>query len=94
MSTLDHLTQGRVGWNIVTSYLDSGARNMGLESQVRHDDRYEIADEYLEVLYKLWEGSWQDDAVLRSASGARTSRRPTLRPCSSAPRPLRSSVLR
>jgi FMN-dependent oxidoreductase (nitrilotriacetate monooxygenase family) len=69
MSTLDHLTQGRVGWNIVTSYLDSGARNMGLESQVRHDERYEIADEYLEVLYKLWEGSWQDDAVLRSAGG-------------------------
>jgi long-chain alkane monooxygenase len=65
MSTLDHLTDGRVGWNIVTSYLDSGARNIGLDAQIRHDERYEIADEYLEVLYKLWEGSWEDDAVVR-----------------------------
>ena len=65
MSTLDHLTGGRVGWNIVTSYLDSGARNIGLNSQVPHDERYEIAHEYMDVLYKLWEGSWQDDAVLR-----------------------------
>ncbi|CAM2153868.1 Dimethyl-sulfide monooxygenase [Pararobbsia alpina] len=65
MSTLDHLTRGRAGWNIVTSYLNSGARNLGQASQVQHDDRYEIADEYLEVLYKLWEGSWEDDAVVR-----------------------------
>jgi FMN-dependent oxidoreductase (nitrilotriacetate monooxygenase family) len=65
MSTLDHLTKGRVGWNIVTSYLESGARNIGLDSQVRHDNRYDIADEYMEVLYKLWEGSWEDDAVVQ-----------------------------
>ena len=64
MSTLDHLTKGRIGWNIVTSYLESGARNLGLEGQVRHDNRYDIADEYMEVLYKLWEGSWEDDAVV------------------------------
>jgi FMN-dependent oxidoreductase (nitrilotriacetate monooxygenase family) len=65
LSTLDHLTKGRAGWNIVTSYLDSGARNIGLSGQAAHDDRYEVADEYLEVCYKLWEGSWSDDAVLR-----------------------------
>jgi long-chain alkane monooxygenase len=64
MSTLDHLTGGRIGWNIVTSYLASGARNMGLDSIVAHDTRYDIADEYLEVTYKLWEGSWEDDAVV------------------------------
>ena len=64
MSTLDHITKGRVGWNIVTSYLNSGALNVGLDAQVRHDHRYEIADEYLEVVYKLWEGSWEDDAVV------------------------------
>lgn len=70
MSTLDHLTGGRVGWNIVTSYLDSGARNLGQARQAGHDDRYDVADEYLEVVYKLWEGSWADDAVLRDrASG-------------------------
>ena len=64
MSTLDHLTKGRAGWNIVTSYLESGSRNLGLKTQVSHDNRYDIADEYLEVLYKLWEGSWEQDAVL------------------------------
>jgi len=67
MSTLDHLTKGRVGWNVVTGYLPSAARNMGNQDQLEHDDRYDHADEYLEVLYKLWEGSWQDDAVERNA---------------------------
>ena len=65
LSTLDHLTGGRAGWNIVTSYLDSGARNIGLGGQAAHDDRYDVADEYLEVCYKLWEGSWEEGAVLR-----------------------------
>jgi FMN-dependent oxidoreductase (nitrilotriacetate monooxygenase family) len=64
MSTLDHLSRGRVGWNIVTGYLDSAAKAMGLNEQVEHDRRYDQADEYLEVLYKLWEGSWEDGAVI------------------------------
>lgn len=64
MSTLDHLSRGRVGWNIVTGYLDSAARAMGRSEQAAHDRRYDQADEYLEVLYKLWEGSWADDAVI------------------------------
>src|SRR6201994_1748828 len=73
LSTLDHLTKGRAGWNIVTSYLDSGAKNIGLGGQSAHDDRYDVADEYMEVCYKLWEGSWEDDAVLRDrASGVFT----------------------
>ena len=65
LSTLDHLSGGRVGWNIVTGYLDSAAKAMGLTEQVEHDRRYDQADEYLEVLYKLWEGSWEDDAVVQ-----------------------------
>ncbi|MFK7048097.1 LLM class flavin-dependent oxidoreductase [Acinetobacter baumannii] len=65
ISTLVHLTKGRVGWNIVTSYLESGSKNLGLKTQVNHDNRYDIADEYLEVLYKLWEGSWEEGSVLR-----------------------------
>ncbi|MGX8099324.1 LLM class flavin-dependent oxidoreductase [Acinetobacter baumannii] len=65
ISTLDYLTKGRVGWNIVTSYLESGSKNLGLKTQVNHDNRYDIADEYLEVLYKLWEGSWEEGSVLR-----------------------------
>lgn len=64
LSTLDHLSNGRVGWNIVTGYLDSAARAMGLAQQPEHDRRYDQADEYLQVLYKLLEGSWDDDAVI------------------------------
>jgi long-chain alkane monooxygenase len=65
LSTADHHTKGRVGWNIVTSYLESGARNLGQVGLKRHDNRYEVAAEYVEVLYKLFEGSWEDGAVLR-----------------------------
>ena len=64
-STLDHLTKGRIAWNIVSSYLDSAAKNLGLQQQIPHDDRYEMAEEFLEVCYKLWEQSWEDDAVKR-----------------------------
>jgi len=65
LSTLDHHTKGRVGWNIVTSYLESGAKNISQEGLRHHDNRYEVADEYLEVIYKLLEGSWEKDAVVR-----------------------------
>ncbi len=65
MSTLDHLTKGRVAWNVVTSYLPNAARNFGLEDEIDHDHRYVIADEYMDVCYKLWEGSWDDDAVVQ-----------------------------
>lgn len=64
LSTVDHLSEGRLAWNIVTSYLDSAARNHGLTEQIPHDERYAIAHEYLEVLYKLWEGSFRDGAVI------------------------------
>lgn len=63
LSTLDHLTKGRVGWNIVTGYLPSANANMG-RADIPHDERYELADEYLEVIYKLLEGSWEDGAVV------------------------------
>lgn len=66
-STLDHLTRGRVGWNVVTGYLDSAARNFGRQSNELHARRYEVAHEYLDVVFKLWEGSWADDAVVKDA---------------------------
>jgi FMN-dependent oxidoreductase (nitrilotriacetate monooxygenase family) len=69
MSSLDHLTGGRIGWNIVTGYLDSAARALGHDAQMQHDDRYDLADEYMEAVYALWEGSWADDAVRRDAAG-------------------------
>ena len=68
MSTLDHLTDGRLGWNIVTGYLDSGARGMGLQVSRDHDERYEAAEDFMTAVYKLWEGSWEDDAVVRDKS--------------------------
>ncbi len=71
MSTLDHLTGGRIGWNIVTGYLDSAARAAGRERQLAHDARYEVAEDYMTLTYKLWEGSWEDAAVLRDRAGRR-----------------------
>jgi len=65
ISTLDHLTKGRIAWNVVTTYLDSAARSLGQASLQPHDQRYDMADEYLAVCCKLWEASWEDGAVLR-----------------------------
>lgn len=64
LSTLDHISGGRVAWNIVTSVLENSHRNFGADGLTAHDDRYDWADEYVEAAYKLWEGSWEDDAVL------------------------------
>ena len=67
MSTLDHLTDGRIGWNIVTGYLNSAALGMGQSAQTGHDRRYDMAEDYMTAVYKLWEASWEDDAVRRDA---------------------------
>ena len=64
MSTLDHLTGGRIGWNIVTGYLDSAARAAGYGGVMAHDDRYDLGEEFMDAVYALWEGSWADDAVI------------------------------
>lgn len=65
LSTLDHLSGGRVAWNIVTSVLENAHRNFGGDGLAEHDSRYDWADEYLEVCYKLWEGSWDEGALLQ-----------------------------
>lgn len=65
ISTLDHLTKGRVAWNIVTSYLESTGRSFGLPGIPEHDERYDMADEYARLSYQLWENSWADDAVIQ-----------------------------
>ena len=69
-TTLDHLTDGRIGWNVVTSYADSAAKNLGTGDQLAHDDRYGRAAEFIDVALKLWEGSWEDDAVRRDADSS------------------------
>lgn len=64
MSTLDHLSEGRIGWNIVTGFLDSSARALGQNAPLGHDARYDRADEFMDLVYQLWEASWDDDAVV------------------------------
>ena len=69
LSTLDHLSRGRLGWNIVTGYLDSAARAVGRDGLTAHDQRYDQAQDYLELCYKLWEYSWAADAVKADRQG-------------------------
>ncbi|WP_281195908.1 LLM class flavin-dependent oxidoreductase [Halorubrum sp. F4] len=70
-STLDHLTDGRVAINVVTSYLESAAENLGLDERMEKGERYDRADEFLDVCYALWEDSWTDDAVERDRESGR-----------------------
>jgi FMN-dependent oxidoreductase (nitrilotriacetate monooxygenase family) len=62
-ATLDHLTKGRFGFNIVTASGHRAAQNYGLEKHIEHDTRYEMADEWMEVVDQLWH-SWEPDAVV------------------------------
>ena len=69
MSTLDHLTDGRIGWNIVTGYLNSAALGMGQQGQTGHDRRYDMAEDYMAAVYKLPAGPdghtyWRDVGTL------------------------------
>jgi FMN-dependent oxidoreductase (nitrilotriacetate monooxygenase family) len=63
LATLDHLSEGRAGWNVVTSSMDAEAQNFGLDRQLDTDDRYSRAREFLEVARALWD-SWEDDALI------------------------------
>ena len=67
MATLDHLSDGRAAWNIVTSFQDAEAANFGTAQHLTHDERYDRADEFAEVVCKLWD-SWEDGALLRDAA--------------------------
>ena len=62
-ATLDHLSGGRAAWNVVTSVNDAEARNFGMEIHLGHDQRYDRAEEFIEVVSRLWD-SWEDDAIL------------------------------
>jgi FMN-dependent oxidoreductase (nitrilotriacetate monooxygenase family) len=65
VSTLDHVSNGRIAWNVVTSSIENAARNFGMNRLVEHDERYRWAQEYMDVVFKLWEGSWDDGALLK-----------------------------
>jgi FMN-dependent oxidoreductase (nitrilotriacetate monooxygenase family) len=72
-ASLDHISNGRVGWNIVTSWLATAARNYGGDSQVSHADRYARGEEFMEVVKALWD-SWSDDAVLDDRAAGQYAR--------------------
>jgi len=63
VNSLDHVTEGRVGWNCVTSSNDGAAQNYGNERQHPHDERYDRADEFADLVTKLWD-AWEPDAVV------------------------------
>ena len=77
--SLDHISNGRVGWNIVTSWLATAADNYGGAGQLSHADRYARAEEYMAVVSALWD-SWAEDAVLDDRAGGRYAKPDRIRP--------------
>jgi len=78
-ASLDHISNGRVGWNIVTSWLATAAGNFGDAGQVSHADRYDRGEEFMAVVKALWD-SWADDAVIDDRASGRYARPGRLRP--------------
>ena len=78
-ASLDHISNGRVGWNIVTSWLVAAAGNFGRMDQVSHADRYARAEEFMTVVKALWE-SWAADAVVDDRAGGYYVRPDRIRP--------------
>lgn len=78
-ASIDHMSGGRVGWNIVTSWAAAAARNYGGEGQVSHADRYARGEEFMSVVKALWDG-WADDAILDDRAGGHYARAERIRP--------------
>ncbi len=72
-ASLDHMSNGRVGWNIVTTWLATASGNYGGDGPLSHADRYERAEEYMRVVKALWD-SWSDDAVLDDRASGQYAR--------------------
>ncbi|TXI61823.1 MAG: LLM class flavin-dependent oxidoreductase [Limnohabitans sp.] len=69
-ATLDHLSGGRSGWNLVTSGSEFEAKAFGLPHQLEHAERYKIAHEYVKIVKGLWD-TWEDDAFVRDQAASR-----------------------
>lgn len=78
-ASLDHISGGRIGWNIVTSWMAAAARNFGGAGQVTHADRYARGEEFMQVVRALWD-SWADDAVLDDRASGKYARAAAIRP--------------
>ena len=77
--SLDHISSGRVGWNIVTSWLATAAANYGSAGQVSHADRYARGEEFMTVVKALWD-SWAEDAVIDDRKRGRYAKPDRIRP--------------
>jgi alkanesulfonate monooxygenase SsuD/methylene tetrahydromethanopterin reductase-like flavin-dependent oxidoreductase (luciferase family) len=80
-ASLDHMSNGRIGWNIVTSWLAAAAGNYGDAGQVSHADRYARGEEFMAVVKALWD-SWAEDAVIDDRTGGRYAKADRIRPIS------------
>jgi FMN-dependent oxidoreductase (nitrilotriacetate monooxygenase family) len=78
-ASIDHISNGRAAWNIVTSWLATAASNYGGDSQVTHADRYARGEEFMEVVKALWD-SWADDAVVDDREAGVYARGDRIRP--------------
>ena len=78
-ASLDHISGGRIGWNIVTSWMAAAARNFGGAGQVSHADRYARGEEFMQVVRALWD-SWDDNAVLDNRATGHYARAGEVRP--------------
>ncbi len=67
LASVDHLSAGRAAWNVVTTYNDAAAQNFGQAGSALHAERYGRAEEFVEVVQKLWD-SWEDDAIVGDAA--------------------------
>ena len=72
LCSVDHISRGRGAWNVVTSFSLDAARNFSREDLPSHADRYEMAREFLDVAFKLWDG-WEEDAIVREKDTGRYS---------------------
>jgi FMN-dependent oxidoreductase (nitrilotriacetate monooxygenase family) len=78
-ASIDHMSGGRVGWNIVTSWAVAAARNFGGDGQITHADRYARGEEFMTVVKALWD-SWADDAIIDDRAAGAYARADRIRP--------------
>jgi FMN-dependent oxidoreductase (nitrilotriacetate monooxygenase family) len=78
-ASLDHVSAGRIGWNIVTTWSVPAASNFGANNQISHADRYLRAEEYVKIIKELWD-SWSDDAVVDNRTGGLYAKGEGIRP--------------
>lgn len=82
-ASLDHMSNGRIGWNIVTTWLANASGNYGRQEPLSHEERYERAEEYMTVVKALWD-TWSDDAVLDDREAGQYLRNDSIRPVNHA----------